>query len=173
MIKFDLELKKKFVALMESNKYSINTTANELGISVSSGKRWWRMYQLHGDEGLSMKSRTYSGEFKRHVVKYMHENHLSVREASAMFDIPSHATLLKWKQIYTMEGESVLLIENRGRPRKYDMKKDKIKLEDNSNNNHTKEDLILEVKRLRAEVAYLKKSIALKEEKRSLQTKKR
>ncbi|WP_276515609.1 hypothetical protein [Tissierella carlieri] len=40
MIKFDLELKKKFVALMESNKYSINTAANELGISVSSGKRW-------------------------------------------------------------------------------------------------------------------------------------
>ena len=102
MIKFDLKLKKKFVALMESNKYSINTAANELGISVSSGKRWWKMYQLHGDEGLSMKSGTYSGEFKLHVVKYMHKNHLSVREESAMFGIPSHATLLKWEQIYTI-----------------------------------------------------------------------
>lgn len=173
MAKFDLELKKKFVELMESNKHSINTAANELGISEASGKRWWKMYHLHGEEGLSMKSGTYSGEFKVHVVKYMQENHLSSRDASAIFGIPSNATILKWERIYSEEGESGLLAESRGRPQKHDMKKDKNKLESNSLNNEIGENLLSEVKRLRAEVAYLKKSIALKEEKQSLQIKKR
>lgn len=173
MTKYNIELKKKFIELMEYNNYSIGTASKELGISVSMGKRWWKMYQAHGYEGLSMKSGKYSGEFKVHVVKYMHENHLSVNEASAMFGIPSDSTLFKWDCIYTMKGESGLLVEKRGRPRKNDMEKEKPKLECNSNNSETKDDLMLEVKRLRAEVAYLKKSIALKEEKRILQTKKK
>ncbi len=173
MTKYNLELKKKFVKLMESKKYSIGAASNELGISIPVGKRWWKMYQIHGHKGLSMKSGKYSGEFKVHVIKYMYENHLSASEASAMFGIPSNATLLKWEHIYTMEGQSSLLLEKRGRPRKSDMEKEKPELECNANNSQTKDDLMLEVKRLRAEVAYLKKSIALKEEKRSLKTKKK
>lgn len=172
MTKYNLELKKKFVELIESNQYSIGAVSNELGISVSMGRRWWKMYQTHGLEGLSMKSGKYSGEFKVHVVKYMYENHLSVKEASAMFGIPSDTTLLRWECIYASEGESGFMLEKRGRPRKNDMEKEKTEIECNPNNSETKDDLILEVKRLRAEVAYLKKSIALKEEKRSLQTKK-
>ena len=80
-----------------------------------------------------MKSGTYSGEFKVHVVKYMHENHLSINEASAIFGIPSDATLLKWEQIYFEKGESGLFTDNRGKSRKNNMKKDdKVKLDDNS-----------------------------------------
>lgn len=173
MTKYNLELKKKFVKLMKFKKYSISAASNELGISISVGKRWWKMYQIHGNEGLSMKSGKYSGEFKVHVIEYMYKNCLSVSEASAMFGIPSDATLLKWERKYSLEGQSGLLLERRGRPRKSDMEKEKPELEYNTNNSETKDDLILEVKRLKAEVAYLKKSIALKEEKRSLKTKKK
>lgn len=45
---------------------------------------------------LSMDSGKYTGELKIHVVKYMHENHLSLAEVSAMFGISSSSTLLKW-----------------------------------------------------------------------------
>ncbi len=38
MVKFGLELKKKFMTQIESNKYSINLAAHELGISVSNRK---------------------------------------------------------------------------------------------------------------------------------------
>ncbi len=150
MTKFNLELKKKFIEMIESNNYSIGNASKELGISDSSGERWWKMYQIHGYKGLSMKTGKYSGEFKIHVVKYMYENHLSVSEASAMFGIPSHETLLKWESIYTLEGESGLMTEKRGRPRKIK----KIELEDNFNDNEANEDIMLEVKRLRAEIAY-------------------
>lgn len=171
MTKFNLDVKRKFIELIKSNKHSIRTAAMELGVSKSTGDRWWQMYQLHGDEGLSMDSGKYTGEFKIHVVKYMHEKHLSLSEASAMFRIPSTSTLLKWECIYNAEGESGLLIEKRGRLRKNDMKIEKSKLEDTLDSK-TNEDLILEVKKLKAEVAYLKKSIALKEEKKNLQAKK-
>lgn len=170
MTKFNLDLKKQFIDLIESKGYSIRAAAKELCISASIGKRWWKMYHIHGIEGLSIKSGEYSGEFKVHVVKYMYEHHLSLSEASAIFSIPSVATLLKWESIYNAEGESGLLLNKRGRPPQNDMKNEKV-LEDNLNNK-TNEDLMLEVARLRAEVAYLKKSIALKEEKKSLQTKK-
>ncbi|MBU5254597.1 helix-turn-helix domain-containing protein [Tissierella praeacuta] len=173
MTKFNLEVKKKFVELIESNKYSIHMAFQELGISRSVAKRWWKRYEIHGLEGLSMKSGTYTGEFKLYVVKYMHENHLSVNEATAIFGIPGDATLLKWKRIYYEEGESGLFTNNRGRTCKDDMTKDgKVKLDANSHIGETEEELELEVKRLRAESCLLKKLIALKEEKKSLQTRK-
>lgn len=60
------------------------------------------MYQLHGDEGLSMKSGTYSGEFKIHVVKYLESYLLSsynficqIKHQFNMFEeLPSYASLL-------------------------------------------------------------------------------
>lgn len=172
MTKYNLDIKRKYIELIESNKHSIRTAAKELGVSRSVGHRWWQMYQTHGYEGLSMDPKKYTGEFKIHVVKYMHENHLSLAEASAMFVIPGSTTLAKWECIYNAEGESGLLLKRCGRLRKSDMKIEKA-IEENSNNNKTNDDLMLEVARLRAEVDYLKKAIALKEEKKSLQTKKR
>ena len=41
MTKFNLEVKKKFVGLVELNKYSIYRASQELGISKLVGKRWW------------------------------------------------------------------------------------------------------------------------------------
>jgi transposase len=175
LTKFNLEVKKKFIDLMKSNKYSIGKVATELGVSNSVAERWWRMYKIHGDEGLTMKSGRYTGEFKVHVVKYMHKDNLSLREASTIFGIPSEATVLNWNRIYIEKGEMGLLDQTSGRPRKDIMKENEIKVEDNSLVKQTEDNVNLldELKRLRAEVAYLKKSIALKEEKRSLQTKKR
>lgn len=171
MTKFNEEIKKKFIELMESKKHSISSAANEIGISISVGKRCWKMYNNHGYEGLIMKSGNYSGEFKVNAVKYMHENHLSINEASANLGIPSHATLLKWERIYYEEGEEGLLVEKRGRPNK-SMSKNTTKTPKNSSK-EKEEDLIAEVQRLRAENAYLKKYNALVQEKQRLQTKKK
>lgn len=173
MTKFNLETKKKFIELVESNKHSIGSASKEIGISESVGKRWWKMYNNHGYEGLIMKSGSYSGEFKLNAVKYMHNNHLSINEASAKLGIPSDATLLMWERIYYEEGEEGLLAERRGRPKK-PMNNKSIKLPNNKNiSKETEEDLIAEVQRLRAENAYLKKYNALVQEKQSLRVKKK
>ena len=171
MTKFNEEIKKKFIELMKSNKHSISSAAKEIGISNSVGKRCWKMYSIHGYEGLIMKSGNYSGEFKINAVKYMRENNLSIQEASAKLGIPSHTTLLKWERIYYEEGEEGLLVEKRGRPNK-PMSKNTTKTPKNSSK-EKEEDLIAEVQRLRAENAYLKKYNALVQEKQRLQAKKK
>jgi transposase len=135
--------------------------------------RWWQRYEIHGEASFSMKPKKYTGEFKIEVVKYMHDNHFSLEEASAIFGILGSSTLFNWERIYFKEGEKGLLVDRPGRLRKEVMKKDKIESEINSLNKKSKENLILQVQHLKAEVDYLKKSIALKEEKMGLQTKKK
>lgn len=173
MTKYSLETKIRFIELMKTNKYSIGTAADSVNASNSVAERWWKMYSIHGLEGLSMKSGNYDGKFKIHVIKYMHENHLSVNEASAIFGIPSDATLLKWERIYYEQGEEGLLLERRGRPKEVNMKSNSKNAKPKKLDKNMEADLINEIQRLRAEVAYLKKSIALKEAKENLLIKKK
>lgn len=165
MTKYTIETKKALVELVNEKKYSTQSAASELGVSKQVAKRWMKLYEFHGNEGLVMKRRTYSGEFKIGVVEYMHKNNLSVSEASAQYRIPSDATLLKWERIYYEEGAQGLMIDKRGRPRKNMSKKPK----ETKMTKDTKEDLIAEVQRLRAENAYLKKYNALVQKKKDLE----
>jgi len=100
MTKYNDKIKRDFIESVKSNKHSLASAAKELGVNESAGKRWWKIYSIHGVKGLNMKSGTYTGEFKVNAVKYMHNNMLSGREASARLGIPSDVTLLKWERIY-------------------------------------------------------------------------
>lgn len=103
-------------------------------------------------------NKNYTGEFKQMVVEYMQKEKLSYREAAQQFGVSFDTVVAKWERIYLEEGPEGLYIERRGRacsssgtkkgrPPKLDKK--------------VEEDLIAEVQRLRAEVAYLKKLNAL------------
>lgn len=173
MTKFSLETKEKLISLIEKDNYTFLDASNKLNISLAVAKRWYQMYEIHGYEGLTLKSKTYSGDFKIHVVKYMHNYNLSLNEASAMFGIPSRSTLTNWERIYYEKGEGGFSSENRGRPPKNNMKYDEVDNKIESTDKNETNNLITEVQKLRAEVAYLKKSIALKEEKRNLKIRKK
>ena len=160
MTMYGVETKLKLIAMVERRGYSIGAAAKKLGVSRQLAARWMRMFEFHGCEGLIMKSGTYTGKFKLDVIQYMHKNHLSVREASAKFGIPSHATLLKWERIYYEEGAKGLMADRRGRPKS---KKPEVK----KLNKETEKDLIAEIQRLRAENEYLKKYNALVQEKKN------
>ena len=95
-------------------------------------------------------SKKYSGEFKQKVIEYMLEHKLSHYETERIFNVTGHDSLAKWERIYLTEGPEGLYIERRGRP---NLKKELPK--------QVEEDLLKEVHRLRAEVAYLKKLNAL------------
>ncbi len=168
MTKYSIETKKKLIKLIEQERYSIGGAARILKVSKSLAKRWYALYSYHGYEGLVIKKHNYDGKFKVKVVEYMHKNHLSVKEASAKFGIPSDATLLNWERIYYEQGAKGLLIDRRGRPRKgMNKDKDKPKLSED-----VERDLIAEIQYLRMENAYLKKYNALVQEKRKLREKK-
>lgn len=100
----------------------------------------------------------YTGEFKQQVIETMHRENLSCAETMRQFGITSHTSIPSWERIYLEEGAEGLYVERRGRAcaangtqkgRPVNLKKE------------IEEDLIAEVQRLRAEVAYLKNLQAL------------
>ena len=100
----------------------------------------------------------YTGEFKQEVVEAVMRDKLSYREAARQYGVTNHETIKKWERIYLEEGPEGLHIERRGRAcaEGGTQKGRKPKLDQK-----VEEDLIAEVQRLRAEVAYLKKLNAL------------
>lgn len=157
MAKYSYEQRLKAVLDVTEKNMSCLAVGNLLGCDKEHVRRWVKRYQQFGVEGLTLKHGTYTGEFKQHVIEYMHENHLSIIETSVLFGVPSASTVGKWERIYYEEGPKALYRDNRGRKKNMvSNKPKKVKLK-----KETEEDLIAEVQRLRMENAYLKKLNAL------------
>ena len=163
MAKYSYEQRFKAVLDVKEKHMSYEAVGKQLGCGCTHVRRWVKRYEQFGVEGLTLKHGTYTGEFKKHVVEYMHENHLSIFETSTLFGIPTDVTVGKWERIYYEEGPEALFRDNRGR--KKSMSSDKLKKEKSNNktelSKEVEEDLISEVQRLRMENAYLKKLNAL------------
>lgn len=157
MSKHSLEVKLKAVKDVLELGMSVGSVAKLIRTHKTVIDCWVALYEEHGIEGLSMKNGTYSGDFKIHVVEYMHENDMSILRAAAHFGIPSKSTVSKWQRIYWEEGAEALYKDNRGR--KHKVSNDKIKKP--KMDKQVEEDLIAEVQRLRMENEYLKKLNAL------------
>ena len=101
--------------------------------------------------------RKYNGTQKVEIIKRIHRENLSFKEASREYGI-SDRTLRDWERIYWEEGEEALLLERRGRAcaSSGTRKGRKPKLD-----KQVEEDLIAENQRLRMEIDYLKKLNAL------------
>lgn len=160
--KYSDELKLKIVKeYFEGKSGGYKSIANKYGVPCSPLRRWINLYQYGGAEALVSALHTYSGEFKINVVEYMHQHSLSIHKAAAYFHIPSPTTLSKWERIYYEEGKEALLEERRGRSKMAsDARKGRPPKKDVNKN----EDLLTEVQYLRMENEYLKKLIALTQE---------
>jgi transposase len=166
MAKYTYEQRIKAVLDVIEKHMSYGTVAKLLGCGKAHIHRWVKRYEQFGVEGLIIKNGSYTGEFKQHVIQYMHENHLSICEAAVLFRIPTDVTVGKWERIYYEEGPQALYRDNRGRKR--NMVSDKPKKEKPNSkielDKQVEEDLIAEIQRLRMENAYLKKLNALVQE---------
>ena len=160
-MKHSYELRLKAVLNVTEGHMTIGTSAKLSGINSKDLSTWVRLYERYGSEGLIMKQGTYSRDFKKHAVEYMHKNQLSLRLAAVELGVPRHNTLSNWERIYYEEGPEALYRDSRGRKRSMSSGKPKKQKE---LNNQTEEDLIAEVQRLRMENEYLKKLNALVQE---------
>lgn len=109
-------------------------------------------------------NKRYTPEFKKLVVETMRTEHLSHVEAARQFKVSCDKLVTSWERIYLEEGPEGLAVERRGRSstgRPCKLSKE------------VEEDLLDEVQRLRAEVAYLKNLQALVLERERRQQKKR
>lgn len=135
--------------------------AAKYGVSRSQIQQWVNLYKAGGTEQLTTVRRTYSGEFKIYVVEYMHQHSMSAFQTAAHFGIQSNPTILKWERIYYEEGPKALMEERRGRKKSMPRKKNDTSAKKDVNENA---DLLKEVQYLRMENEYLKKLIALVQE---------
>ena len=118
---------------------------------------------LNNDWGVFMPkgvpNKRYTAEFKQKVVEAVLNEGLSYEEARRIYEVNGRDRIQSWARIYLAEGPEGLAVERRGRGSKGRPKKLPQAVE---------EDLLAEVQRLRAEVAYLKnlQALVLEEERR-------
>ena len=169
MSKYSYEFKLKVVEYCINEHHGYLDTAKHFNIkSEYTVLKWVRKYKEHGAKGLIRNYYSYDGEFKKNVVEYMHNNHLSLMETCVKFNIGNHNVISKWERIYYEEGPQALYKERRGKNKNMSSKPRKKKLsEDNE------KDLIAEVQQLRMENEYLKKLNALVQERIKRENKKK
>ena len=169
MRKYSGEFKLKVIKYYEEG-HGFLSTAKYFNIPAKSTvQKWVRKYREHGVKGLIKNQKSsYSGEFKKNVIEYMHNNHLSCLETAIQFNLSGDCIIDKWERMYYEEGPQALYEERRGRSNKMSSKPKKKKL-----NKEDEEDLISENRRLRMENEYLKKLNALVQERIKRENKKK
>ena len=170
MSKYSNEFKLEVVQYYLKNYGGYGITATHFNIpSPTTVKKWVKKYEQHGFSGLvKNKNSSYDGEFKENVIRYMHDNHLSIQETSYHFNLGCSNVVAKWERIYYEEGPQALYQERRGRKTNMNSKPRKKKL-----SKEIEEDLIAENQRLRMENEYLKKLNALVQERIKRENKKK
>jgi len=74
MSKYSLETKFEVVQFVLERNNSQQDAVRHFGIAKGMIQIWIAAYSHHGLEGLALKNRSYTGEFKISVIEYMHRN---------------------------------------------------------------------------------------------------
>ena len=159
-IKYDIDIRKEAARLFAIG-YGYGTVASMMSLPEEAVRKWSYTFQAIGLEGLLNMGNTqavYSWEIKCAAAKSVVDGEMSTAEAMAAFGIASRSPLQNWVKAYREGGPEALRPKPRGRR----------KGTSSSSKELTREqELERRVRKLEAENAYLKKSIALKAEKRS------
>ena len=132
-------------------------TASRLGVSAATVREWQKTYRVIGRSGflaMGIKQARYDYETKVAAAKAVVDGGMSKPEAMVRFGIASATPLKQWCRLYRQGGAQALKPKPKGRPK-------------GSVPPTREEELEERVRKLEAQVAYLKKSIALKAQKRS------
>ena len=135
-------------------------TARKLGVSAATVREWQNMYHVIGRDGLlamGVKQARYDYETKVAAARAVVDGGMSKPEAMVYFGIASATPLKQWCRLYRQGGAQALKPKPKGRP------KGSVRAVPPTR----EEELQERVRKLEAQVAYLKKSIALKAHRRS------
>ena len=159
-VKYDYAFKLECVELVLDKHYSKEYVSKLKGLDESNIRKWVSFYQAYGKAGLlPRKNNKYSLDFKLKVIKSIHKESLSLREASLRFNIPDVAIIVKWKKDFANFGLEGLKPKPKGRPKSMNYFKRKKRKSDRPLTRE--EELLLENEALRCELDVLKKLQAL------------
>ena len=135
------------------------SVARSLGIPAEAVRKWQQTYRATGRDGLlKMGEKRSRCDFETKVAaaRAVVDGGMGKPEAMGLFGIASATPLKQWCRLYRGGGAEALRPRPRGRPRG-----------SGAAPTTREQELEREVRRLEAQVAYLKKSMALKAELRS------
>lgn len=157
---YDLGLRLRAAELYDMGRGRASIAAL-LGIPEETVRKWLDIYRSAGIEVLAMmgkKHAAYSFETKLAAVRAVVDEGATKPEAMARFGIASPSSLKKWLKAYREGGPEALRPKPKGRPPGAAAEARPATRE---------QELERRIRKLEAENAYLKKSIALKAGKRS------
>ena len=158
-IRHDRMLRKQAAQMFERG-CGYRLTARKLGVSAETVREWQKMYRVIGRSGflaMGVKQARYDYETKVAAAKAVVDGGMSKPEAMMRFGIASATPLKQWCRLYRQGGAQALKPKPKGRP------KGSVRAVPPTR----EEELAERVRKLEAQVAYLKKSIALKAHRRS------
>ena len=154
-------LLRKQAAQMFEKGFGYGVTASRLGVSAETVREWQKMYRVIGKGGLlamGVKHTRYDYETKVAAATAVVDGGMSKPEAMMHFGIASATPLKQWCRLYREGGAQALKPKPKGRPKGLGV---------GAVPPTREEELAERVRKLEAQVAYLKKSIALKAQRRS------
>ena len=155
-LRHDRLLREQAAQMFEKGR-GYRLTASRLGVSAATVREWQKTYHVIGKGGLlamGVKQARYDYETKVAAAKAVVDGGMSKPEAMVRFGIASATPLKQWCRLYRQGGAQALKPKPKGRPK-------------GSVPPTREEELTERVRKLEAQVAYLKKSIALKAHRRS------
>ena len=158
-MRHDHLLRKQAVQMFKKG-HGYRLTARKLGVSAATVREWQKMYRVIGRSGflaMGVKQARYDYETKVAAAAAVVDGGMSKPEAMMRFGIASATPLKQWCRLYREGGAQALKPKPKGRP------KGSVRAVPPTR----EEELEERVRKLEAQVAYLKKSIALKAQRRS------
>ena len=159
-MRHDRLLREQAVQMFEKG-FGYGVTASRLGVSAATVREWQKMYRVIGKGGLlamGVKHTKYDYETKVAAAAAVVDGGMSKPDAMVRFGIASVTPLKQWCRLYREGGAQALKPKPKGRPKGSGV---------GAVPPTREEELAERVRKLEAQVAYLKKSIALKAQKRS------
>ncbi len=181
MAKYSFEFKKQIIQDYLDGKAGVKYLAKKYSIPAPSNvQQWIKSYKEFGDEGLmrSRKNKTYTFEFKLHVVELYLSTEVSYQELALSVGINNQSLIMKWVNDFIIAGPDALKPKRKGRKKSLKLSKNspakessEIKSVDTSA--EQVKQLEDELLKLRIENAYLKELRRLRLEEEALLKKQR
>ena len=143
-------LLRKQAAQMFERGFGYGLTAKRLGVSAATVREWQKMYRVIGKDGLlamGVKRTRYDYETKVAAARAVVDGGMSKPEAMMRFGIASVTPLKQWCRLYREGGAQALKPKPKGRPKGLGV---------GAVPPTREEELAERVRKLEAQVAYLK-----------------
>lgn len=173
MKKYTAQFKRRVVDQYLSGLAGFTEVSRQCSVPRSLVQRWVWFFRLHGDDWFKKKVGRYSAEFKWAVLKHMWENDLSYGQVSTLFDIRDQCAVGTWERSYQAGGFDALEPRPLVRSKKMPAPKEPVPVSPPDDETRSRQELLVENRRLRMELEYLKKLDALVQSTKAAQRKKR